>query len=152
MLEKIQALVDAVSEKLGWLGPLLPRVLVGLAFILSGWGKLHNLEGFTGFFTELGIPAPGLMAPFVAGTEFVGGILLVVGLGTRVAAAALACTMLVAMLTAVWPKLESKTEIFSALEIAYLSIFVWLALAGAGPVSVDHILRKSSGRPSANRV
>jgi putative oxidoreductase len=151
MLETIQKLVDEWSVKLSWLPPLLARVAIGIAFILTGLGKLKGLDGVIAFFGELGIPAPQIMAPFVAGTELVGGIMLVLGLGTRIAALALASTMVVATLTAVWPKLEDKAGIFSAIEIAYLVIFVWLAVAGPGPASVDHMLRKSIGRPSANR-
>lgn len=151
MLERIQALVDEWSGKLSWLPPLLARVAIGIAFILTGLGKLKGLDGVIAYFGELGIPAPQIMAPFVAGTELVGGIMLVLGLGTRIAALALATTMVVATLTAVWPKLEDKAGIFAAIEIAYLVIFVWLAVAGPGPASLDHILRKSIGRPSANR-
>jgi putative oxidoreductase len=151
MLQRIQALVDEWSAKLSWLPPLLARVAIGIAFILGGLGKLKGIDGVIAFFGELGIPAPQIMAPFVAGTELIGGIMLVLGLGTRIAALALASTMVVATLTAVWPKLEDKAGIFSAIEIAYLVIFVWLAIAGPGRASVDHILRKSIGRPSANR-
>jgi len=151
MLEKIQRMVDEWSGKLSWLPPLLARVAIGIGFILNGLGKLNNMEGIISFFGELGIPAPQILAPFVAGTELVGGIMLVLGLGTRIAALALSTTMVVATLTAVWPKLEDKAGIFSAIEIAYLVVFVWLAVAGPGPASVDHILRKSIGRPSANR-
>jgi putative oxidoreductase len=151
MLETIQRLVDEWSAKLSWLPPLLARLAIGIAFILTGKGKLDDLGPVVEYFTKLGIPAPGIMAPFVAGTELVGGIMLVLGLGTRIAALALSTTMVVATLTAVWPKLEDKAGIFSAIEIAYLVIFVWLAVAGPGPASVDHILRKSIGRPSANR-
>ena len=150
-MQRIQALVDEWSTKLSWLPPLLARVAIGIAFILNGLGKLKGLDGVIAFFGELGIPAPQIMAPFVAGTELIGGIMLVLGLGTRIAALALATTMVVATLTAVWPKLEDKAGIFSAIEIAYLVVFVWLAVAGPGPASVDHILRKSIGRPSANR-
>jgi putative oxidoreductase len=152
MLETIRRLVDEWSVKLSWLPPLLARVAIGIAFILTGWGKLQGLDGVIAFFGELGIPAPHILAPFVAGTELVGGIMLVLGLGTRIAALALATTMVVATLTAVWPKLEDKAGIFSAIEIAYLAIFVWLAVAGPGPVSADHVIEKSIGRPSANRL
>ncbi len=147
MLERMQRLVDEWSAKLAWLPPLLVRVGLGIAFTLNGWGKLHNLSGIVEFFTSLGIPAPQVMAPLVAGTEFVGGLMLLLGLGTRIAALALASTMVVAMITKVFPDLDDKIGIFATLELAYLGIFIWLAVAGPGPVSVDHILRKSMARP-----
>jgi len=61
-----------------WLPNLLARISVGLVFAHTGWGKLHNLEKVTAFFRELGIPRPELQAPFVAGTEFVCGSLIII--------------------------------------------------------------------------
>jgi putative oxidoreductase len=76
----------ALADRLRFLPPLLARIAVGLVFVNTGWGKLHALESVTGFFRELGIPYPELQAPFVASTELVCGALVLVGLGTRLAA------------------------------------------------------------------
>jgi len=62
--------------------PLL-RILVGITFFLTGLPKLGNLAGFTGFVSSLGLPLPGFIAVIVAVMEVVGGLLLIVGLGTR---------------------------------------------------------------------
>jgi putative oxidoreductase len=81
-------------------GVLVLRVVVGVTFLLHGLDKLGDLSGAEQLFASLGIPAPGLMAPFVAVTETVGGVLLIAGLGTPLVGAALAIDMLVALLTA----------------------------------------------------
>ncbi|HKA90313.1 MAG TPA: DoxX family protein [Haliangiales bacterium] len=149
MLGRIHEIIDVWSKRLAWAPPTLARVAMGVAFILTGWGKLHGLEQVTSYFTDLGIPLPGLMAPFVATVELVGGILLLVGLGTRVAAVMLATTMVVALITAKWKNAESKIELLGELEFAYLTIFVWLAVAGAGPLSLDRLLARRPARPVA---
>ena len=52
----------------------------------TGWGKLSDIHKVIGFFTDLGIPAPTLNAYFVASLEFGGGLLLILGLGSRLVA------------------------------------------------------------------
>ena len=79
---------------------LLIRLYWGWQFAQTGWGKLHNLDRVTGFFTTLGLPAPGPTALFVALVEFVGGILFALGLGSRPVALVLFANMTVAYWTA----------------------------------------------------
>jgi putative oxidoreductase len=81
-------------------GVLVLRVVVGVTFLLHGLDKLGHLAGTEQLFVSLGIPAPALMSPLVAGTEAVGGVLLIAGLATPLVGAALAIDMLVALLTA----------------------------------------------------
>ena len=88
-----------LADKLAFLGPLLVRVTLGLVFAESGFGKLKSLGDVTAFFTELKIPLPAVNAVVVSMTEFVGGILILLGLGTRLAALPLAFTMLIAIVT-----------------------------------------------------
>jgi putative oxidoreductase len=145
MLTPIKTLsrrVLAICAKLGWLGPLAIRLIVGAAFVLTGWGKLHSLDNITGFFTELNIPLPHANAVFVSIVEFAGGALLILGLGTRIAAALLIGVMVVALGTAIVPKADSLLDLFSTIELTYLGIFVWLVVAGAGKVSLDQVLAR----------
>lgn len=130
--------IDSVSRRLDWLPPLLLRIVLGVTFIGTGWGKFHNLEKVTAFFDSIGIPAASVQAPFVATVELVGGILLLAGLGTRVAAVFLAAVMTVAIATAIWPE-HSLTEVIGSIEAVYLVSFVYLALAGGGAVSLDRL-------------
>jgi putative oxidoreductase len=132
----------AVVKKLEGIAPLLLRLVIGLIFIQTGWGKLHSLDNVTEFFTNLGIPMPHANAVVVACTEFFGGAALILGVATRLAALPLAVTMMVAMITAVWPKLEDKMDLFGKEEFVYLIIFLAIALIGPGLISVDHLIAK----------
>src|SRR5262249_30658785 len=106
LLQTVGRRVLAVLHKLAWIGPLLVRLTLGIVFATTGWGKLHNLEQVIGYFASLGIPAPEIQARFVSGVEFIGGILLIIGLGTRIASAFLIGVMTVALLTAIVPDLQ----------------------------------------------
>lgn len=119
------------------LGPLLVRLCLGAVFAQSGWGKLHNLAGTTEFFESLGIPAPGAQALFVSLVELVGGLALVVGAGTRVAALLLGGTMVVAIATAQASEIEGLLSFLTLDETVYGAALVWLAVAGAGKASLD---------------
>ena len=77
---------------------LAVRLYWGWQFAQTGWGKLGDIHKVIGFFTSLGIPAPALNAWFVSGLEFLGGILLILGLGSRLIALPLAIDMIVATL------------------------------------------------------
>jgi hypothetical protein len=65
---------------------LVGRVLIGWLFLSSSWGKLANIAGFEGYLTALKAPAPGIMAWIGASVEFLIGITLILGIGTRYAA------------------------------------------------------------------
>jgi putative oxidoreductase len=141
--------VDTVRH-LEWLPPLLARVTLGVVFIQSGWGKLHNLEKVTAFFAELGLPRPELQAPFVSGVEFVCGWLVLLGLFTRIAAVPLVVTMLVATITAKADELKHYGDLFGFTEWTYLVLAVVVIVSGAGVHSLDALLSRLLGlRPSS---
>jgi len=62
LLSRAEAAFLSAAGRLSWIGPTLARLTLGAVFIGTGWGKLHDLDKVTGFFTELGIPAPGFNA------------------------------------------------------------------------------------------
>ena len=137
-----------VAALLAFLPPLLTRLAIGQAFFLTGRGKLQNLEGITEYFTGLGIPFPAANAAFVSRLEYYGGMLLLLGLLTRVVALMLSGTMVVALLTA------DKVKFLEALAgtgenapvditaFAYLLFLVWLVIAGPGLVSLDALIKR----------
>ena len=129
-----------LENKLQALPPTLARLTVGYAFLTTGWGKLHNLERVTEFFTSLSIPAPAFHATFVSCIEFGCGGLLLLGLLTRVAALPLIGTMVVALLTALWPDIDGLSGLFGTLEFTYIALLVWLLVRGGGPLSLDHLI------------
>jgi len=134
-----------LAEALGWLPPTLARFGIGWVFAQSGWGKLHNLEQVTGFFTELGLPAPGIHAVLVSTTELVCGSLVLIGFATRLAALPLIVTMIVAIRTALWADVDSLGALFGLSETLYVVLLAWLATTGAGPLSLDALLSRRLG-------
>jgi putative oxidoreductase len=86
-----------------------------------------------------------VLAPFVSGVEFFGGIFLLLGLMTRISAGALGVTMIVAIVSAKWADVDSLETLLGFDETEYLALFVWLAIAGAGSFSLDRLL-KPAGR------
>ena len=136
----VRRLLRNVLGRLDFLPPLLARIVIGFVFVKSGWGKLHNLDQVIGFFTELGIPAPGIQAPFVAGTELVCGALVGIGLATRLAALPLIGTMVVAIATALWEQIEGLNGLFGTSEFLYIVLLVGLVTGGGGRLSLDALI------------
>lgn len=146
-IQRLAGLGLRITAALAFLAPLLTRLVIGLGFREDGDGKLHNLAKVTSFFTDLGIPFPGANAAFISGLEFVGGICLVFGLGTRIFGALLSCTMLVALLTADRPTFAEKFpgDLIDIASFTNLLFLIWLVLYGPGPISIDYLLSKWLG-------
>lgn len=136
---------ESVARHLTWLAPLFARITVGWVFLWSGWGKLHNLPQVTENFVSWGIPFPQLLTPFVSGVEFFGGLFLLAGLLSRISAGALGITMIVAIRSAKWADVDSLETLLGFDEFEYLALFLWIAIAGAGPVSLDYWLQRRFG-------
>lgn len=88
------------------IAPLLLRLYMAPIFIKAGYGKLAAFQDTAAWMGNsdwgLGLPFPELMAALAGGTEFFGGILLLVGLATRLIAIPLMFTMIVAAVTVHW--------------------------------------------------
>jgi putative oxidoreductase len=126
-----------------WAGPLLVRLVVGWVFLWTGWQKLHILPRMIENFRSWGIPAPEVLTPFVSGVEFVGGLLLLLGLLTRFISVPMMIVMLVAIASAKWGDVDSLQTLLGFEEISYFVMFAWLGIAGPGPVSLDHFVLKT---------
>jgi len=135
---------ERVARHVRWLAPLFARIVVGWVFLLSGWGKLQNLPQVTENFVGWNIPLPTVLAPFVSGVEFFGGLFLLLGFLTRISAGALGVTMIVAIKSAKWADVDSLETLLGFDETEYLALFLWLAIAGAGPISIDRLLKRSA--------
>jgi putative oxidoreductase len=130
----------ALTTRLDWVAPLVARITLGVLFMSTGWGKVHDLDKVTGFFTELGIPAPHANAVMVSFVELIGGGLLLLGLASRLAALPLMASMAVAILTAQRENVHGLPDLFGLVEWTYLALLLWIALAGPGKASLDHLL------------
>lgn len=141
-VQRAVGMAQAAGGAFAWAPPLMARVTVGWVFVSSGWGKLHNLEGVTSFFGQLGIPAPALNAALASTTELVCGSLLLAGLATRFAALPLMVVMAVAIRTALWDRFESASGLFGLAEFGYVVLLGWLAGHGAGALSFDRLIER----------
>jgi putative oxidoreductase len=126
------------SAIVGW---TLVRVVFGVLLSLA-----HGLQKVTGDMTpfitrvgSLGFPMPTFFAWCAVLTELVGGLLIAVGLATRPAAALASFTMLVAAF-------RHHPDPFAAMEksLLFLTVFVAMLIAGAGPWSLDARLRRKA--------
>lgn len=140
--------VYTMLDQLEALPRLAARLCMGLMFLGGAVHKATNLSEFVAYFQSLHIPAPELQAPFVVAVEFFGGLALMLGLATRPAAVMLAGTMVVAIATAAIPEHHIHANWRGVLDFLYLPelllllLLGWLAVAGAGRLSVDFFLRQ----------
>lgn len=136
----------------GWLQPVLLLVVRGWwgwSFFLTGKGKLTHLEKTTEFFASLDLPMPKLNAIMAGSTECVGGLLLLLGLGSRLASVPLIFTMFVAYATADKEALHaifSDTDKFTgATPFLFLFACVIVFVFGPGKLSLDELFFKKGG-------
>jgi putative oxidoreductase len=117
------------------------RIITGCIFLAHGYMKVFvmGIGGATGMFAQMGIPAPGITAPLIAVLEVAGGIALILGVLTRLAALGLAIDMLGAIFL-----VRLKGGFFAPngaeFEILLFVACVALAIAGAGALSIDEAI------------
>ena len=135
---------------------LFVRLYWGWQFVVDGWGKLHNLPKVIEYFGSLGLPAPGPTAVFVSVLELVGGVLLALGLGSRLIALLLTGNMTVAYITG---DREALLSIFSdpdkfsaAAPFTYLMASLIVLLFGPGMFSLDYLIESMRGHGPDGRA
>jgi putative oxidoreductase len=134
--------VLTTRRRLGW-WPLVVRVAAGVTLITVSLSKFTRHEALVDSFERYGLPWPDASV-YVAGTvELVGGVLLVVGLITRVAAAVVAMNMTVAVLTGG----RVDVDLYHVgLGLVLLIAALFLLWSGGGPLSVDERLIAAATR------
>jgi putative oxidoreductase len=126
--------------RIGSVGLLLLRLVVGAAFLFHGWGKIQNPLGWMG--PEA--PVPAIFQALAALSEFGGGMALIVGLLVRLASLGISSVMVVALAMVHLPHGDpfvSKTGGPSyELAAVYLACAVLFLLLGPGRFSLDALL------------
>jgi putative oxidoreductase len=121
---------------------LIVRLYWGWQFAVTGWGKLQSPP--IGYFTTLHIPFPGFTAYFIACLEFFGGILMALGLGSRLISLLLAANMMVAYILGDPEALKSvfsdPGKFYIADPYTFLAASLLILVFGAGVFSVDSLL------------
>jgi putative oxidoreductase len=124
---------------------LAVRLYWGWQFLQTGWGKLSDIPKVVDYFTSLGIPAPVLSAHFVALLEVGGGILLILGLGSRLIALPLTIDMIMAYVTADREALRSvfsePEKFYNAAPFTFLFASLIVLIFGPGWFSLDTIIK-----------
>jgi len=125
---------------------LVIRLYWGWQLTQSGWGKLHNIPRVTDFFASLNIPFPHINAVFVSNVELFGGILLILGLASRLTGLVLTVNMLVAYITAdreaLGSVLSDPGKFYAADPYTFLFASLIVLIFGAGYLSIDAIVAR----------
>jgi len=122
-------------NKLYDFGELGGRILIAAIFILSGFSKITGYAGTQGYMEAMGVP--GALLPLVIVAELGGGLLVVLGLWTRLAAFALAGFSLLSALLFHANFGDQVQMIMFMKNLAIAGGFLFLVAHGAGPLSVD---------------
>ena len=125
---------------------LLVRLYWGWQFAQSGWGRLHHLDNATSFFASLGLPAPYFTVICISLLEFIGGLLLIIGLGSRVTGLLLAGDMIgayaLADREALTSILTNPGKFYGADPYTFLFASLLIMIFGPGKYSVDYWIWK----------
>ncbi|MCB1119142.1 MAG: DoxX family protein [Chlamydiia bacterium] len=122
------------------------RVYWGYLFYQAGWGKLGNIGGVADFFGSFGIPFPEFNAYLVGYVEAIGGLCLLFGVASRLAAIPLIVTMVVALLTAHWEAVagvfQDHKEFVNQAPFNFLMASLIVFAFGPGKFAIDTLLEK----------
>ncbi len=132
---------------------LIIRLYWGWQFFLTGKGKLMHLDKTAGFFASINIPMPKLNAVLAGSTECFGGLLLLLGLGSRIATVPLIFTMIIAYVTADSDKIKgifnNPDAFVSAAPFLFMLTAIIVLVFGPGVFSLDAVIARIRGQKKA---
>jgi putative oxidoreductase len=123
---------------------LFIRLILAYGFFNPALMKWQDLNGIADWFREMNIPAPLISAYLSAGTEALGVMLLVLGLGTRLIAIPLSFLLLVAIIKVHWVNGFEAGNNGYEIPLYYLIMLFALLVYGAGRISLDYALTSYS--------
>src|SRR5712691_1855032 len=144
-------MLNKYTERFSPFAPTILRVTIGVTFLLSGLPKVQNPAGFIGFVTSLGFPAPEIIGWIPIVLEPLGGVLLILGIGTRVVSF---CFVIEMLITAFYVKAYHGTPFIQAsgkagtgfeLDVLLLGAALMLVVVGSGALSLQRmVLRRGT--------
>lgn len=123
------------NPALGDAAKLVGRILLALMFVLGGWSKINGYAGTQGYMASAGVP--GILLPLVIIVELIGGLMIVVGYKTRLAALALFAFTIAASVLFHMNWAAPMQQLLFMKNLAVAGGFLVLFAAGAGAYSVD---------------
>jgi putative oxidoreductase len=141
--------------------PVPLRLVMGTGFLVHGWAKWsRGPAGFGKLLDQIGVPLPAITAWAVTILELVGGFALVIGAFVALVSIPLMISMIVAMITVHFRYgfssintigLTATGPLFGPpgyeINLLYIAGLLALIVLGAGPISVDHLLRRRTPTP-----
>ena len=146
LYSQLNSFLTCIGNSLQSVLLLIVRLYWGWQFFLTGKGKLMNLQRTSDYFATLHIPAPTMNAILAGSTECFGGLLLLLGLGSRIITVPLICTMTVAYLTADLDKVKGifsdPDKFVSADPFQFLFAALLVFIFGPGRFALDSFCTK----------
>jgi putative oxidoreductase len=144
LAERLYRLLVRLTSALQFPFLLAVRLYWGWQFIETGWGHLTHLDRVSGYFGELGIPLHMPMSLAISLLEFFGGMLLALGLASRLTALLLTCTMLVAFFAAdraaLFSIFSDPDKFYAAAPFPFLGASLLVLIFGPGRYSADSVI------------
>lgn len=135
---------------------LAVRLYWGWQLVQSGWGKLHNLDKVTDYFTSLGLPMPAQMAVIISCVELFGGIFLALGLLSRLTALVLTVNLISAYITgdreALLSIFSDPDKFYAAAPYTFLIASLIVLVFGPGKICLDTLLDRLLGPPEVKEL
>jgi len=135
---------------------LAVRLYWGWQLVQSGWGKLHNLDKVTDYFTSLGLPMPAQMAVIISCVELFGGIFLALGLLSRLTSLVLTVNLIAAYIIgdreALLSIFSDPDKFYAAAPYTFLIASLIVLIFGPGKVALDTLLNRLLGKPGTSET
>jgi putative oxidoreductase len=151
------ALLIAIGSHLQSFALLLLRLILGVDLAITGWGHLHHVPDMVKRFTEWGIPLPTVNVYVSGTTEMIGGVLIALGLATRLVSVPLIFNFIIAYATASKSKvhellhgpdrISGLDDVIGDSAFPFLMLMILLLAFGPGKASIDYVLQKTIFRP-----
>lgn len=129
---------------------LFMRLYWGGSFLIAGLNKFSHLDKVSSYFNTLGIPWPELNAHLITYLEFFGGVCLIIGFASRLAALPLMFAMIVALMTANIKEVKGiftdPQTLINQTPFSFLFFTVLIFIFGPGRISIDYLLKKAFKR------